>query len=345
MSGTSLDGVDAALLRTDGEAIQERGPWLSVPYDSAFREQLALAAQHRKGDIPLLARELTLRHAEAVHALLRQAGIKAAEVALIGFHGQTIDHRPKAGISWQIGDGALLASRTGIDVVTDFRRRDLAEGGQGAPLVPLYHAALAAGLPKPVAILNIGGVANVTWIGADDLCAFDTGPGNGLIDSLMLARTGHAYDEGGAQASQGRVDEAALDACLRHPFFALPPPKSLDRHDFTLESVAHLSTPDAAATLVQFTVEAVARAQAHFPKSAKQWLVCGGGRHNAVLMDVLKKRLGAVQPVEALGWEGDALEAQAFAYLAVRAKAGLPTSLPQITGARRPVTGGAFYPA
>ena len=266
----------------------------------------------------------------------------------IGFHGHTIMHRPEERRTWQIGDGALLARLTGIDVVCDFRADDVAAGGQGAPLVPLFHAALAARLDKPLAILNIGGVANVTWLGQDEgaILAFDTGPGNAPIDDWALRHLGEPVDRGGALARSGRVDAARLAAFLAHPFFDRSPPKSLDRDDFAAFRDDGLAAADGAATLTAMTAAAVARAAAHFPAPVSRWLVTGGGRHNPVLMDALARCLGApVAAVESAGWNGDALEAQAFAYLAIRSLEGLPLSLPSTTGVVRPMTGGRFFPA
>ena len=346
MSGTSLDGVDAALIRTDGRTIAERGAWLTLPYDDEFQETLTIATQ-QQADIPAVSHELTERHAEAVLQLLAKANMKPDEIRAIGFHGQTIDHRPDEGITWQIGNPSLLSSMTGIDVVFDFRSKDLAEGGQGAPLVPLYHAALARDLPKPLAILNIGGIANVTWIDDEThnpwILAFDTGPGNALMNDMVLKRTGAHYDAGGALALAGKPDDIALQGYLYDTYFASPPPKSLDRYDFGIEPVLHLETEDALATLAAFTVEAVVKAQNFLPHAPRQWLVAGGGRHNAALMQILASRLGDVKTVESVGWEGDALEAQAFGFLAMRVLNQLPTSLPTLTGARKPVCGGVVY--
>ncbi len=343
MSGTSLDGIDAALIKTDGESVAEHGPWLSVPYDDAFRESLAMATL-REGDIGAVEHELTLLHAEAVRSLLAQTDIRPA---LIGFHGQTIDHRPAQGISRQLGNGALLAAQTGVDVITDFRRADIAAGGQGAPLVPMYHAVMAAGLAKPVALVNIGGIANVTYVSDDSaqMMAFDTGPGNGLMNRLMEAQTGAAYDEGGKVAAKGNVDEAVLQHYLSHPFFDQAPPKSLDRHDFSTMAVEHLPLEDAMRTLLEVTAQGIMRAAEHFASAPKQWLICGGGVHNETLMTRLSELLPQVQPVSALGWHSDAMEAQAFGYLAVRAKRGLPLTHLRLTGAQRPASGGAFYRA
>jgi anhydro-N-acetylmuramic acid kinase len=344
MSGTSLDGIDAALLRTDGVAVSELGPWLTAPYDDALRERLR-GVLGGVGDVAGAERALTDAHAEAVAVLLAQAGLSPEQVAVVGFHGHTILHRPREHRTWQIGDGALLARRVGIDVVCDFRSADVAAGGQGAPLVPLYHAALAAELDRPLAVLNLGGVGNVTWLGGDDaVVAFDTGPGNALIDDWMLRHTGRPCDLAGALAARGQVDRAILEASLADPWFALPPPKSLDRLDFTLERVERLNPEDGAATLTEFTAAAVAAAVRHLPAPPRRWLVTGGGRHNRTMMAALARRLAApVEAVENVGWRGDALEAEAFAYLAVRSRSGLPLSLPSTTGVPAPQIGGRYY--
>ena len=351
MSGTSLDGIDAALIRSDGRNVVELGPALTEPYDDAFRARLrgVLGGQ---GPVEAVERDLTLRHAGVVTALLARAGIGPGEVAVIGFHGHTILHDPDRHRTWQIGDGALLAAETGIDVVADFRSRDVAEGGQGAPFAPLYHAALAARLERPLAVLNVGGVGNVTWIGPapdggeGEVIAFDTGPGNALINDWAERHTGRPYDDGGGLARVGRVDEAVLAALLDHPYFDRPPPKSLDRDDFDAAPVAALSPADGAATLTAFTAASVAAAVKQLPAPPTRWLVTGGGRHNPVLMDALRARLGTpVEPVEAVGWDGDVLEAQAFAYLALRSLAKLPLSVPGTTGVARPITGGVTFKA
>lgn len=349
MSGTSLDGIDAALLRTDGEAIAGFGPALTLPYAPDLREKIRTLLNKRGHEAGAVARQLTQAHAEAVAALLDKAGLAASDIAWLGFHGQTILHRPEAGRTWQIGDGALLAGLTRIPTVSDFRSADVAMGGQGAPLVPLYHAALArhAGLPPPLLVLNLGGVGNVTYIGGAteaDLIAFDTGPGNALIDDWMLHHSGQAHDEGGATAAKGRVDERALQHLLDHPYFSAPPPKSLDRNDFSAAPVQGLSLADGAATLTAFTAASVARGLQHLPQRPLRCLVCGGGRHNATLMNMLTQQLNMpVEAVEAVGWHGDHLEAEAFAFLAARAVRGLSLSLPGTTGVRRPVSGGRMY--
>lgn len=352
MSGTSLDGVDAALVETDGERVARPGAVLTLPYDPALRARLRALLDRADGlarDAPELAaaeRALTDRHAEAVGSLLRQAGLAAREVTALGFHGQTILHRPERRLTWQIGDATRLARATGIPVVHDFRSADVAAGGQGAPLAPLWHAALSDGLDRPLAVLNLGGVGNVTWIGGEGaVIACDTGPGNGPLDDWLQARAGVAFDEGGRIAGSGAVAVAVLARLMAHPFFAAPPPKSLDRLDFARaiegSGLGALPVADGAATLVAFTAAAVAAVRAHLPAAPGRWIITGGGRHNAAMMAALRAALGAqVDPVEAVGWDGDALEAQAFAYLASRSLRGLPLSLPTTTGVPAPMPGG-----
>ena len=346
MSGTSMDGIDAALVRTDGERRVEPLAFVTIPYEDGFRTALR-SCLGGKGPVEAVERAVTDAHADAVRRLLAEAGTEAAAVDLIGFHGHTIFHDPARRRTWQIGDGARLARATGIAVVDDFRTADVAAGGQGAPLVPLFHRALADALPRPLAVLNIGGVANVTWIGEgeDDVIACDTGPGNALVDDWVLSGQGARYDSGGALAARGKVDERGLAALLAHPYFDQPAPKSLDRDAFDPAPVRGLSVEDGAATLTAFTAASVARIVQHLPEAPLRWLVCGGGRHNATLMGMLADRLGVpVDPVEAVGWNGDALEAEAFAYLAVRSRKGLPLSLPSTTGVPQPMTGGRFHP-
>jgi anhydro-N-acetylmuramic acid kinase len=353
MSGTSLDGVDAAWLETDGERIGALGPRLTIPYDARLRSDMrrlldhapTLAADDRR--VKTAAALLSEYHASAVAAVGRPAD-------LIGFHGQTILHQPARwhpdrrqadrGRTWQIGDAAWLAWRTGVRVAWDFRSADVAAGGEGAPLAPVFHAALAGALPRPVAVLNIGGVANVTWIGADGaLLACDTGPGNGPLDDWIARHTGAAFDADGALARAGAVDRAVLGRLLGDPYFARPAPKSLDRLDFAgalaASGIAALSPADGAATLVAFTAAAVAAT--NLPAPPVRWLVGGGGRHNPAIMTALREGLAApVDPVEAVGWDGDALEAQCFGFLAARVAAGLPLSFPGTTGVSRPLPGG-----
>lgn len=367
MSGTSLDGIDAALIETDGLAqiegariegarIEgariERRAALTVPYPAELRQ----AVRHVLGErqvAPEIEQALTLAHAQAVAALLTQAGLEAGAIDVVGFHGHTVLHRPSERITVQIGDGALLARRIGIDVVNDLRAADVAAGGQGAPLVPVFHRALSAELPNPLAVVNIGGVANVTWIGVGSegdiesrpLLAFDTGPGNAPIDDWALAWTGTPVDQGGKLAEKGRVEWSLLRRLLTHPYFDRKPPKSLDRNDFTAAMATGLSGPDGAATLTRLTAGAIARGAEHFPAAPRLWVITGGGRHNPVLMAALARELrGTIATAEQVGWDGDALEAQAFAYLAVRSRLGLALSLPSTTGVPAPMPGGRFHP-
>jgi anhydro-N-acetylmuramic acid kinase len=356
MSGTSLDGIDAAFVRTDGVMVSDVGPAITVAYTDAEREILGraitAAAGYRRrsltvpADVVIAADLVTEAHGRVVERLIRSVPSSIWSAEVIGFHGQTILHRPADNWTWQIGDGANLARRLGVPVVDDFRSADVAAGGQGAPLAPLYHQALANSVtPReqgPVAVVNIGGVANVTWIGDDGtLLAFDTGPGNGLLDDWMIARKGQAADWDGKVAASGRVDEAVLANYMGHDYFHLPPPKSLDRHDFNLDAASHLSEEDGAATLTAFTARAIAEGRRFFPAPAARWLVCGGGRHNPTLMAELQRALNApVMPVEAVGWRGDAMEAEAFAFLAVASSRGLPLSFPGTTGVASPMTGG-----
>lgn len=351
MSGTSLDGIDAALIRTDGEDVIERAGFISLPYDDELRGRLRACLGRRAdhdGAVALADAAMTRAHAAAVDWLLGRCGMDPVDVDVIGFHGQTLHHDPANRFTWQIGNGAMLARMTGIDVINDFRGADVAAGGQGAPLIPLYHRALArqAGLDLPVAVLNLGGVGNVTYIGAgaDDMVAFDTGPGNALIDDWVKRHMGRDYDDNGMIARQGAVNEAVLEKLLAHPYFDAPPPKSLDRDAWDLSALDGLSTADGAATLTAFTVQAAARALAHLPGMPRAWYVTGGGRHNGFIMEQMRRRLNVpVDSVDALGWDGDGMEAEGFAYLAVRSLRGLPLSLPGTTGVPAPLTGGRLH--
>jgi anhydro-N-acetylmuramic acid kinase len=361
MSGTSLDGVDAAWVETDGERVGQIGPTVTLPYDPALRRDLRrlleLAPTIAPEDPFLLdcTARLTDRHAAAVARIaLEAARAGLPEAELIGFHGQTILHRPirpgdganARGYTWQIGDAQALARTTGLSVAHDFRTADVAAGGQGAPLVPVAHAALAAGLPKPLAVLNLGGVGNVTWLGPEgELLAFDTGPANGPLDDWAKRSLGKDYDKNGNLALAGQADGAVLGRLMVHPYLAQKPPKSLDRLDFDRAlreaGAQNLSPQDGAATLVAFAAVCVAAAARHFPEPPLQWLVAGGGRRNPAMMRALSATLSEpVRPVEVAGWNGDALEAQCFAVLAARTARGLPISFPGTTGALRPLPGG-----
>jgi anhydro-N-acetylmuramic acid kinase len=348
-----MDGVDVALVETDGDAAVTLGPTGHFPYNDAdralLRNALAEAAtlerrDARPGVLAFAERMVTDRHAEAVEAFLRENSIDASTVNIVGFHGQTVLHRPRRSLTIQIGDGEALANRLGVDVAYDFRAADIEAGGEGAPIVPVFHRALVAagGMKGEVALLNIGGVANVTYVaeGAEPV-ACDTGPGNALIDDLMLQRTGAPIDRHGHMAARGRVNEAALLKMLAHPFFDQPPPKSLDRNAFALDSVARLSTEDAAATLTAFTAASVLRLFPHLPSQPQLLIVCGGGARNPILVRELVLRLPCkVTTADAVGWSADSMEAQAFAYLAARVLEGLPLTFPTTTGVPEPMPGG-----
>jgi anhydro-N-acetylmuramic acid kinase len=353
MSGTSLDGIDAALLRTDGQSYVQHLGFLSQPYDEALRMTLR-ACLGRKNDpdgaVALAADQMTRAHAQLIQTLLDQTGFSASQIDLIGFHGQTLFHDPENRFTWQIGNGALLADLTGISVVNDFRSADVAAGGQGAPLIPLYHRALVAqaGLQLPVAILNLGGVGNITYLTAqdEDMLGFDTGPANALIDDWIKQHTGDSYDAEGAIARSGQINDAQLKKWLSDPYFATQPPKSLDRDAWSTRDLQGYSVADGAATLTAFTVQSVVRAFDYLPQRPKNLYVTGGGRHNSFIMECLGKELGiAVASVDELSWNGDAIEAEGFGYLAVRSLLGLPLSVPGTTGVPEPLSGGVLHRA
>ncbi|MFY9288766.1 MAG: anhydro-N-acetylmuramic acid kinase [Alphaproteobacteria bacterium] len=351
MSGTSIDGIDAALVETDGIHYVRALAFLPNPYEMSFRTRLRSHLGNQKGcsdpSVAAFERELTEMHAAIVHRLIKQANGEGANIDLIGFHGQTIWHQPQKRSTIQIGDGALLARMTQIPVVNDFRTNDVKAGGNGAPLVPLYHRALATKLPKPVAILNIGGVSNISWIGGegdDEIMAFDVGPGNAMIDDWVNRHTGEAYDEYGLLASSGKVDEKTVDRVLSNPFFKKKPPKSLDRDTFKNLVPNNLNLNDGAATLTMITARAVALSMKYMPKKPNHLYVTGGGRHNNTLMRWIRDLAAVpVSSVDDLGWSGDGLEAEAFAYLAVRSRLGLPLSVPGTTGVPEPMTGGKLH--
>jgi anhydro-N-acetylmuramic acid kinase len=357
MTGTSLDACDMAILETDGETIFAFGPAGERKLSEETRD-LALAATKAAMDWPRGAPEpevfataaaaVAREHFEAAEGFLAANGLGWSDIDLIGMHGQTVLHeRPqdgRVGRTVQLGDAQWLADATGTPVAYDFRTADVAAGGEGAPLAPIYHLARAraAGLSAPLGVLNVGGVANITfWAGGDEIAAFDTGPGNGMIDLLMQSRGAGRFDEGGKYASVGQVDEGVLRGLLGHAYFEAPPPKSLDRYDFPMDPLEPLRLEDAAATLTAFTAEAVKLGCEVMGGTPSQVVVCGGGRHNPTLMAALAERLSApVTTAEDHGWRGDSIEAEAFAYLAARTLRGLPISFPKTTGAPAPVTGG-----
>ena len=347
ISGTSMDAIDVALVTTDGRDRVTRGPGASYPYPPELRDKLlaVIADTNRAKSDPLTDIEaaVTQSHGDAIAQFLNENEVKPQTIDVIGLHGQTVYHRPEQGLTRQLGRAKDIAARFGIATVGRFRDADVAAGGQGAPFVPLYHKALAAELPQPVVVLNLGGVGNLTYIDGDTVLAFDTGPANAMVDDFVRKRQGKAFDAGGSLAASGKPDDNLVKEFARHPFFARTPPKSLDRNDFhdAFAAVERLSDPDGAATLTEFTVCSLVAAQNHLPARPLRWLVTGGGRHNAHLIRRLAAELQAiVQPVEAVGWAGDFLEAECFGYFAVRSLLGLPLSLPTTTGVPRPLTGG-----
>ena len=360
MSGTSMDGIDLAVMETDGIDQVRRGPSFFVPYDAAFRRRIEAALDEaraierrdeRPGGLADLERDITLRHADAVERFRAAHPGEAGRATLIGFHGQTVLHRPERALTVQLGDGALLAETTGLPVVFDMRARDMEEGGQGAPLVPVYHAALARSLAAehaalfPIAFVNVGGISNVTWVPREgEPVAFDSGPGNALIDQWVSTQGGVPFDQNGMIASEGGVVRVVVDRYLASPFFARRAPKSLDRGDFTLEHAAGLELADGARTLAAVSAKAILEAAAHMPEPPRLWIVCGGGRKNphivADLADGAARRDARVLLAEDVALDGDAMETEAWAYLAVRSARGLPLSFPTTTGCRGAVTGG-----
>jgi anhydro-N-acetylmuramic acid kinase len=358
MTGTVLDGnIDVALLKTDGETIEQFGLYTLAPYDQVVRDLLEETLQQARRwnfegpepDIFAKAEEaLTRAQSDAVRALVEEAGHSMADIGVVGFHGQTVLHRaPKPGrigATRQLGDGALMARLLGVKVAYDFRSADVAAGGQGAPLAAVYHAALlkSAAEEGQAAILNLGGVANITWSdGKGQLVAFDTGPANAPINDFVKSHGLGEMDRDGALARQGQVDEARLKRLLDHPYLHAPYPKSLDRFDFGAAMAEGLGAEDGAATLTAFTASAVGKGLDLLPQRPGKVFVSGGGRHNPVLMEMLADRAGVeVLPAETLGWRGDAVEAECFAFLAVRVLRGLPISFPSTTGAPESMTGG-----
>jgi anhydro-N-acetylmuramic acid kinase len=356
MSGTSLDGVDVAMIETDGKRVEAFGPSGYRPYTDKERGLLRQAlteAVHlprrdaRPGILREAERAVTIAHAEAVAAFTAQHHITRENVDIVGFHGQTVLHRPALRMTVQIGDAAALAKAIHIPVMHDFRAADVAAGGQGAPFVPVYHRALAQSLERegPMAVLNIGGVSNITYIDGDDtLIACDTGPGNALLDDFVFRATGQRFDCEGRLSAQGAADEAWVARGLQHPFFTRPPPKSLDRNDFASLALPVMLPADGAATLTAFTAAAIARIVPLLPKPPRSWIVAGGGARNLTMVRMLRDRLApaTVEAADALGWSADSIEAQAFGFLAARGLKGLPLSYPATTGVPIPMTGGVI---
>jgi anhydro-N-acetylmuramic acid kinase len=355
MSGTSMDGIDLALIKTDGLSFVEKGPWAGCSYTPAQRAILRQASDEaanltdrhaRPGILAAAETMITAAHAQIVSEFLAAGHMQAGNIDVIGFHGQTVLHRPHDRLTVQLGDGAALGQMLKIPVVYDMRAADIAAGGQGAPLVPVFHQALvkAAELEGPVAIVNLGGVGNITYIDGDaDPIAFDTGPGNALIDDEMRLRFGIDYDEDGFIGGQGQVNQTALAALLAHPYFNTALPKSLDRNAFSREPVAGLANEEAVATLTAFTACSLRAAAKLLPKPPELWVIAGGGALNPTLIAMISNRVSAkVTIADDLGWPAQLMEAQAWAYLAVRSLNGLPLTFPSTTGVPVPLTGGVL---
>jgi anhydro-N-acetylmuramic acid kinase len=345
MSGTSADGADVALIATDGENAIEFFGGLTLPYDPELRARLLEAAQH---DVPLtelarVERDITLHHAEAVAQLLRTLPRESEGCDLIGFHGHTVRHITSELICWQIGNPWLLAEKTGKRVVSDFRRHDIAVGGQGAPLAAMFHRALFANEVRPCVILNLGGVANITWLGEHgEVIAGDTGPGCGLLDEWIEEMAGVPHDKDGEIAKRGHVDQSIVEAALDTPFFVRPLPRSADRFEFDHVDVSGHSVEDGAATLCAVTVQAIVRAVRKMPKQPQVLWVTGGGVHHPVIMRMLAENFPKVRNIDEKKLNPDTLEAECFAWLAVRHTKGLPLTIPETTGCRKPVCGGTI---
>ncbi len=355
MSGTSLDAVDGALILTDGEQVLDFGPTIERKYTPEERGVLQMATQaaldwNWRGPQPQATFDAARKTVVSSHAaawdMLRDVA-SDRDIALVGVHGQTVLHRPptasQTGATLQLIDAPALQAHLGRPLAFDFRSDDVAAGGQGAPLAPIYHAALLARETSAAGVvLNLGGVANITACLSDgDMLAFDTGPANGPIDEWVEGHDAGTHDQGGRLAARGRVHEGLLAQLLEHPWFQAPPPKSLDRYDFNASMVRGLSLEDGAATLTAFTARAVERGLGHLPEQPDHVIACGGGRHNPTLMKMLAEAVPCqVLTAEQVDWRGDSIEAEAFAFLAVRTLRQLPISWPKTTGAPTPLKGG-----
>ncbi len=387
-----MDGIDVALIKTDGQNMVEFGPTAAFEFDADMRQNLTQAMQtatqikhrdERPDNLSQIEAEITSAHARAVESSLQQNNLTDSDIDIIGFHGQTVLHRPQDQLTVQLGDGKALAKALHIDVVYDLRAADVAAGGQGAPLVPVFHQALASQIEtRPLAFVNIGGISNITYINKhDEITAFDCGPGNAMLDDWVLKHTGQAFDKDGEFARTGQLNEQVLHDYMVNPYFNQPVPKSLDRFDFILEGVEHLSPADGARTLVEITAKSIANAAQWFAQPPQDWIICGGGRCNKFLMSRIAANVqGIVTPAEAHSLEhvefervqaftcrdeagvalanpfvagsefistrqalnGDAMEAQAFAYLAVRSLKKLPLTFPMTTGVEKALTGGVL---
>ena len=345
MSGTAMDGIDVALIETDGYNYINPIGFLSDVHEPDFREKLRSCLNKTTMDesAEYVERKFTMRHIPIIQQLINNFNLSIHDIDIIGFHGQTIHHDPDKKSTIQLGDGGLLAQETGIDVAHSIRHADVQSGGQGAPFLPVYHRALAqnANLDFPIAVINIGGVGNITWINGENMIAFDTGPGNAMIDDWIKQHTGKTYDQDGKIAAAGTVDKSIIEQFLSLPYFLKKHPKSLDRNDFNGIKIDSLSLEDGAATLTEMTVQSIALSISQCPEKPSALYITGGGRHNTYMM----KRLGqvtvlSVHSTDTLGWDGDAMEAQGFAYMAVRTLLNEPISFPSTTGCPTPTVGG-----
>ncbi|MEM7291482.1 MAG: anhydro-N-acetylmuramic acid kinase [Pseudomonadota bacterium] len=362
MSGTSMDGIDLAVVRTDGVGeVFRQLPATMKPYPQDLRNAIADALEEAKAirdrsDRPDSLRDVELAitkcHFELVREFLAEHNEALPKVDVIGFHGQTVLHRPQEAITVQLGDGARLAAATGIPVISDMRANDMAHGGQGAPLAPAYHSAIATASKDvlasgPVVFVNLGGISNITYVKGDDLIAFDTGPSNALIDQWMQLHFDAGYDAGGKQAQKGSIQREIINPYFELSFFSKPLPKSLDRLDFELPLAHRFDPVDVLRSLTRLTSEAVMKAQAHLPEKPKAWILCGGGRHNQCIVADMRELAGEngarVLVAEDIGLRGDLIEAEAWAYLAVRSLKGLPLTFPGTTGCSKPVSGGILH--
>jgi anhydro-N-acetylmuramic acid kinase len=356
MSGTSFDGLNTALLKTDGVDVIDLGGNYSISYPELFRQNIrkVVFGECDTSLILEVENEITLYHAQAINKLVKESGLSKEQIDLVGFHGQTVFHDPRGCKTWQLGNPSLLAELTGIDVVADFRRRDMAAGGEGAPLVPLFHQALFRDTQESIAIINIGGVANITFLNRrGDVIAFDTGPGCALIDDWVNSRAKLKYDDNGIIAASGVVNNKKLDFLMDDNYFYRKPPKSLDRNHFlsSMRKISSLNTSDGAATLTHFTAKSISLAVKFLPEVPEKWIVSGGGRHNSFLMNILASDYGlSIQSMDELMFkdkklDGDLIEAQAFGFLAARSYLHLPLSLPTTTGVVQAAFGGGLYRA
>lgn len=358
MSGTSMDGIDVALLRSDGEQLIEFGPTYSIAYTPSERELLESALQdalsittreQRPGILGEAERRVTQSHIHAVQEFLHIEELEVESIDLLGFHGQTVLHKPSEQMTVQIGDGLKLAREVGIDTVFDLRAADIEAGGQGAPLVPVFHQALAGllNLDDPICFVNVGGISNVTYLrGHEAPIAFDTGPGNALIDQWVQSEGGIPYDSGGAIASEGRIVPTIVERYMASSYFNKPLPKSLDRLDFPPLETKCAELSDGARSLVRVSAEAIFSCLNYVSEPPRHWIICGGGRLNKTLMEDIGELAllhgGEAHSAEDVGLDGDMLEAQAFAYLAIRSVKGLPLTFPTTTGCPKPAKGGVF---